>query len=338
MTKSRKKLVNDAPGPRNRARTSLRLAIIGAGRLGTALGQALRIAGYRIEIVVARRLAHARKAARLIDSGVIPISSAQIIRLNASQRKRFDRSNLFLIATPDDVIKEVALQLSTLFKSDRLAASNKPGAKRIALHTSGALSSESLMPLKAAGFSIGSLHPLISISGPGDRSDQFRRAFFSVEGDHAAVRVAATIVRRLGSHSFTVDRSMKPLYHAAAVTASGHVVALFDIALEMLSHCGLTSQRAKKILLPLLKSTLTNLGSKDPAHALTGTFARADASTARRHLAAIQAERLGDALAAYLLLGKRSIELARKMGVNKADLDAIERLLQQSAPDGSRLK
>src|SRR5437868_10489920 len=35
---------------------------------------------------------------------------------------------------------------------------------RIALHTSGALSSDALAPLSAAGFAVGSLHPLVSVS------------------------------------------------------------------------------------------------------------------------------------------------------------------------------
>jgi predicted short-subunit dehydrogenase-like oxidoreductase (DUF2520 family) len=120
----------------------------------------------------------------------------------------------------------------------------------------------------------------------------------------------------------------KALYHAAAVMASGHVTALFDIAVEMLALCGLATGRAREVLLPLLRSTLENLYLSDPAHALTGTFARADAATVGRHLAALDAQEMKDALAVYRLLGLRSLKLAKAAGANVNALREIERLLE----------
>ncbi len=294
--------------PREPARALRTVAIIGAGRLGTVLGRALTKAGYEIKIAVARRPAHAQRAAHAIGRKVIPLAAKDLKQITPEQLKIFDSIALFLITTPDDQIGAVSERLSALIRHS--TRSNwKPNVNKTILHSSGALSSEILEPLREAGFSTGSLHPLVSI------------------------RTAERIVHRLGGHSFTLRGRMKPLYHAAAVTTSGHVVALFDIALEMLSHCGLKSRKAQRILLPLLQSTLTNLASKVPAKALTGTFSRADVATARRHLAALQVEGLKDALSAYLLLGRRSAELAPKAGASKENLAAIKRLLQLPARD-----
>ena len=305
---------------------------MGAGRLGTVLGRALTKAGYEIKVAVARRPAHAQRAARAIGRKVIPLAAKDLKQITPEQLKIFDSIALFLITTPDDQIGAVSERLSALIRHS--TRSNwKPNVNKTILHSSGALSSEILEPLREAGFSTGSLHPLVSISDPLSNPEIFAGVFFCLEGDSRALRTAERIVHRLGGHSFTLRGRMKPLYHAAAVTTSGHVVALFDIALEMLSHCGLKSRKAQRILLPLLQSTLANLASKVPAKALTGTFSRADVATARRHLAALQAEGLKDALSAYLLLGRRSAELAPKAGASKENLAAIKRLLRLPARD-----
>ncbi|HSP63530.1 MAG TPA: DUF2520 domain-containing protein, partial [Pyrinomonadaceae bacterium] len=143
------------------------------------------------------------------------------------------------------------------------------------------------------------------------------------------------LVGSLGGQGFRISPSAKALYHAAAVTTSGHVVALFDIALEMLANCGLSRRRARQILLPLLESTSRNLATRDPRLALTGTFARGDVSTARRHLASIKSHKLPDALAAYILLGHRSLLLAKGRGANRDALAKIAEILSARAASSS---
>jgi predicted short-subunit dehydrogenase-like oxidoreductase (DUF2520 family) len=92
---------------------------------------------------------------------------------------------------------------------------------------------------------------------------------------------------------------------------AGHVTALFDVALEMLVACGLTRNTARRILQPLLASTVHNLETQDPAHALTGSFARGDVETVKRHLAALKQHKLADALDLYCKLGQRSLKLTK---------------------------
>ena len=291
------------------------VSVIGAGRLGTALALALASAGYCLEAVVARRLTRAQKAARLFTRRPLALSGAQLAKLPETE--------LILITTPDDVITLIA---------GRLAASQKdvrPG--RTVLHTSGALSSEVLAPLAALGFHIGSLHPLVSVSDSLSGATNLREAFYCLEGDRAALRVARAVVRDLGGQSFSINSRNKALYHAAAVMASGHMIALFDMAAEMLARCGLDQNRARHVLMPLVASTVRNLLSSDPARALTGTFARGDLETVRRHLEALNANGFSDALKAYKLLGRRSLELAKQNGADAAAVKKIANALDRAA-------
>jgi predicted short-subunit dehydrogenase-like oxidoreductase (DUF2520 family) len=264
------------------------VSIIGTGRLGTTLALALAAKEYAIRSVVARTAQSARRAAELLDEDVQVLAAKQLRTLRPA--------DVFLIATPDDQIARVAEELGHL---------SLP--KAVALHTSGALSAHALAPLREQGWHTGSIHPLISVSDP---TQGIEGAFWSVEGDNAALRVAKAIVRDLGGKSFSICSEDKPLYHAAAVMASGNMVALFDVALEMLGQCGLTRKTAHSILLPLIASTVHNLETKDPKQALTGTFARGDLETVKRHLAALKGNK--DALELYRLLGKRSLKLAKE--------------------------
>ena len=267
------------------------VSIIGAGRLGTTLAVALAERGYAIRSLVARRVQSARKAARLLDADVQVLAAKQI-------RALID-ADLFLITVPDDQIPQVGRELSEI-NADR---------KVTALHTSGALSSEVLGPLREKGWHTGSIHPLMSVSGVHDAS--LEGAFWSVEGDRSAVRLGKEIVQDLDGKSFSIRTEDKPLYHAAAVMVSGNVVALFDVALEMLGECGLDRKTARAVLLPLIASTVRSLQTKTPEESLTGTFSRGDVETVKRHLAALKNKELAQALDLYRLLGQRSLKLTK---------------------------
>jgi predicted short-subunit dehydrogenase-like oxidoreductase (DUF2520 family) len=275
------------------------VSIIGTGRLGATLAVALARKDYAVRSLVSRRLATARKAAALLNARkATALLDDKPAAYAANQIGSLPQADLVLISTPDDQIATVAAQLAALNYDPQPTV----------LHTSGALSSEVLSPLRAKGWSTGSVHPLISVS---DAKDSIEGAFWSVEGDARAVRVAKALVRDLGGTSFSIRTADIPLYHAAAVMTSGNVTALFDVALEMLVACGLTRKTARRILQPLLVSTVHNLETKDPAAALTGTFSRGDVETVKRHLAALKQHKVAEALQLYALLGKRSLKLTK---------------------------
>ncbi|HXI22582.1 MAG TPA: Rossmann-like and DUF2520 domain-containing protein [Pyrinomonadaceae bacterium] len=303
MPKSTTGSLNRKQGPKSK----LSVAIIGSGRLGTALGLALTRAGYRVPIVASLHSAHARRAANLIGRKTKHASLKNLGR--AENVDELAQADLIIIATSDDAIETVTQQLVTAIRTRSKDNRRRP-PRRIALHTSGALGAKVLDPLKREGFVVGSIHPLISISDPATGADWLARAYFSLAGDSKAVTAGRRLVRRLGGQSFQIRPEMKALYHAAALMASPNLTALFDIALEMLTRCGISPTRAHHVLLPLVESTLANLATQDPRSALTGTFKRGDLATTIKHIKAIKAEKLIEALQAYVVLGNRSLTLA----------------------------
>ena len=285
------------------------VSIIGPGRLGTALAVALSARGYSVEAVVGRTPGSSRRVASRLGSGTLRLSTKQLDRLPNTQ--------FVFITTPDGTILNVAKHLAGL-KASALG--------RVVLHTSGALAStEVLAPLAAVGFETGSLHPLVSISTQRSAADKLHGAFYCIEGTGAARKAAVSIVRDLGGHSFQIAAKDKPLYHAAAVMASGHVTSLVGLSIGMLVECGLDEQTARRVLMPLLESTVANLSETNAASALTGTFARGDLDTVRRHLQALSGKRFAQVLAAYKLLGRSSLDLVKQ----RIDPRAVNQILRE---------
>src|SRR6478672_5593120 len=300
------------------------VAVIGAGRLGQALAIALQSSGYTIVALVARRRQKAEKAATLLKKTLGKTSRKTMplpLAFVANQLDELPATDLVLITTPDDAIAETAASFTRLFSSQRPST---------VLHTSGALSSEVLAPLARLGFQSGSIHPLISISEPVSGAAALHGAFFCLEGTRKAKLVAEAIVRDLGGHSFTIEPENKALYHAAAVMAAPHLTALVDLAVDTLSACGLSQRKAQEVFMPLLVSTVNNLKTANPRQALTGTFARGDVATVRRHLDALSGSKLAEACEIYILLGLRSLQLAAANGLDRKIVTTIRRLLDKN--------
>src|SRR5260370_785131 len=151
------------------------LAIIGAGRVGRALGRRLRELGWKIGAVVTRSEASARKAVRFIGAG----------RAFAGLTRQILASPVILIATHDDRIAVVAQELARIGEEELRG--------RIVLHTSGALDSAALETARHRGAAVGSMHPLQSFSGVAVPSLEGK--VFAIEGETQAVRVARRIAR-----------------------------------------------------------------------------------------------------------------------------------------------
>ncbi|MFN0138520.1 MAG: Rossmann-like and DUF2520 domain-containing protein [Pyrinomonadaceae bacterium] len=289
-----------------------KVSIVGVGRVGGALALSLPKDKYSvIELIT-------RGGAPSIDLNV---------KVSSIEELSETGPDIVFITTQDYEIKDVDGVLA-----DKLHNS-------VVFHTSGSYPSSVLAGLAKSGCKIGSIHPLVSISKPELGPERFRGSYFCVEGVSEAVELGKQIVTDLGGRSFSIDTRFKTLYHASAVTACGHLVALFDAAVEMMTKCGLSESESRDVLLPLVLSTVQNLQQQDTAAALTGTFARADAETFTRHLTALNEIEDGDGdedlLEIYLLLGERSLELAAKQGVSA---ERIETLRSKVAVAKSKLK
>jgi predicted short-subunit dehydrogenase-like oxidoreductase (DUF2520 family) len=244
------------------------LMIVGAGRVGRALGRKLRDMGWKIGAVVTRSEASARKAVRFIGAG----------EPHGTLARPALRCSVILITTPDAAVREAANQLA------RIGAEELDG--KVVLHTSGALDSSVLDVVRGFGAAAGSMHPLQSFSGVGVPPLEGR--VFAIEGDAAAVRVARQIARSLGGAPVRIDGSKKLLYHAAATMAAAHVLVVEEAATRLLMSLGMNRREAVRALLPLTRQVLQNFERLGPRAAWTGPLSRGDYEVVAGHQGALR--------------------------------------------------
>ncbi|MEZ4462362.1 MAG: DUF2520 domain-containing protein [bacterium] len=175
----------------------------------------------------------------------------------------------------------------------------------IVVHCSGLLDSR---VLRRAGITnpVASIHPLLSVADPKQALEQFSQCAWTVEGDFPAVAFAKWMLGRIGVDPFEIRADQKVLYHASAVTAAGLLDALMDVAFSLAEAGGFSGEQGRALLLPLARSILTNLESRDTSSALTGPISRGDDSTVDQHLAAIEALDDETALEVYRALTARA--------------------------------
>jgi predicted short-subunit dehydrogenase-like oxidoreductase (DUF2520 family) len=232
------------------------LAILGAGRVGRALGRLLNERGWRILVVVARSEAAARKAAKFIRAGR-PFAGISHHALAAK---------IILISVPDDAIPEIAAKLA------RIGGQQLRG--KIVLHTSGACDASALQPVRAFGAFAASMHPMQTFNGVS--VPPIEGKIFAIEGDAPAVRIARSIARSLGGIPVNITAEKKPLYHAAGAFAAGLVLALEEAGVQMLKTSGLPQREALYALLSLSRQVLEHYEKLGPHKAWTGPLSRGD--------------------------------------------------------------
>src|SRR6202162_5048750 len=244
------------------------LAIIGAGRVGRALGRRLHELDWKIGAVITRNEPSARKAVRFIGAG----------KARATLSREVLASRLILISTPDDAIVKIAEELA------RIGAEELRG--KVVLHTSGALNSNALKAVRECAACVGSMHPLQSFSGVA--IPPLEGKVFAIEGDPVAIRLARQIVRALGGQPVQIAGGSKVLYHAAAAFAAGHVLAIEETSTRLLMLVGMKRGEAVRALLQLTRQVLENFERLGPRAAWTGPLARGDYGVIAAHLAAMK--------------------------------------------------
>ena len=268
---------------------------MGPGNLGTSLALTLSSAGYRVKSIAIRDASKQRRAAGTLARRV----GAQLIRLG----KQPLEGDIVWITVPDDAIADVARQL----------AQTGDWKGKTVFHSSGALTSDELEPLQARGARAASVHPMMTfVRG---RVPQTSGVAFGLEGDATAIRMAKSIVAKLGGKSFVIAKENKVLYHVFGSFASPLVIALMATMEQVALAAGVRKQEVRTVMGPLLRQTLNNYLERGAANAFSGPLARGDAATVRKHLAALQTlqlpsevySTLARSAAKHLPLKKRSV-------------------------------
>ena len=224
-------------------------------------------------------------------------------------------ARVVLLAVRDDSLRPLVDQL-------RQTGTFRRG--QVFLHLSGALTVTVLRRLRAGGATIGSMHPLMTVSADPQRAaGHFRGAAFALEGDPGAVRAGRTLARALGGLPVQIRAGQRARYHAGAVFASNYVVTALDAGQRLLVAAGFTEQAARKALAPLTAASVENEAAYGPAASLTGPIVRGDTATVRRHLAALDPA----TRALYAALGRATLVLARSAGLSAAAAKRMQRVL-----------
>lgn len=220
-----------------------------------------------------------------------------------------------ILAVPDRALAEVAQELAD--------AGSAPARGAAALHMAGALSTAVLEPLHSRGYAVGSLHPMQTVADPWCNADRLMGCAYAVAGEPEALAAARRLVNSLGGQALLVPPASRPVYHAAAVAGSNYLVVLCAFAARLLQEAGIDEEDAVAALIPMLRSTISNVEQLGLTAALTGPIARGDVDTVRLHLSQMpEADRV-----LYRALGSEALRLAREAGLEQARWEELRKLL-----------
>jgi predicted short-subunit dehydrogenase-like oxidoreductase (DUF2520 family) len=239
------------------------VAIVGSGNFAAALAVWMQRVGYRIEAVIARSGgASLKKAERLAkEVGAKALIDAAVLR-----------AHLIWFCVPDSEIARAA----------RVLAGKIEWKGRVALHSSGALTSDELGVLRSRGATVASVHPLMTFVR-GSRPP-LAGVPFALEGDAAAVRVARRVIADAGGYAYPIRKRDKAAYHAWGAFASPLFTALLAITEQVAALAGVKRKAAKRRMIPILLQTLANYAAFDAGDAFSGPIVRGDVDTVKRHL------------------------------------------------------
>ncbi|MGH3960131.1 Rossmann-like and DUF2520 domain-containing protein [Mycobacterium sp.] len=258
----------------------LKVGVIAAGRVGTALGVALE----RVDHVVVAcsgvsRASRQRAERRLPDTPVFAVPEVAA------------GAELLLLAVPD-------AELAGLVSGLAATAAVRPGT--IVAHTSGANGIGVLAPLSDC-IPL-AIHPAMTFTGSDEDITRLADTCFGITAaDEVGYAIAQSLVLEIGGEPFRVREDARTLYHAALSHAGNHIVTVLGDALDAL-RAALSGQEllgqqlvddqpgglAERIIGPLASAALENTLRRGQA-ALTGPVARGDADAVAGHLAALTA-------------------------------------------------
>lgn len=258
----------------------LKVGIISAGRVGTALGLALERADH-VVVACSAISARSRRLAqrRLPDTPVLPVPDVA------------DSAELLLLTVPD-------AELTGLVRG--LAATGAVRRGTIVAHTSGANGVAVLAPLTEQGCVPLAIHPAMTFTGADEDILRLSETCFGITAaDEVGYAIAQSLVLEIGGEPFGVREDARTLYHAALAHGSNHAVTLVADALAAL-RASLHGQELlgqetvgdgpgglpERILGPLVRAAVENTLQRGQA-ALTGPVARGDARAVGAHLRAL---------------------------------------------------
>ncbi|MDA8331046.1 MAG: DUF2520 domain-containing protein [Candidatus Dormibacteraeota bacterium] len=241
-------------------------AVVGAGRMGTALAIRLAQGGHRIGAVASRTPASAERLA--LATGAVRVTSPATAALSC---------RVTLITVPDSQIAGVAAAVAEAGAPDGLSG-------HVIAHCAGSLGMDPLRACALAGAAVAVLHPLAPV--PDGDPVSLEGAFATLEADAEAAEPMSELCRWLGLGIIPWGGWDRGLYHAAAVLAGVLPAAIEGVA-ERAALANGMGEALQDGLRQLFYLAATNVRRLGPVAGLSGPTTRSDWQTTAAHRRAL---------------------------------------------------
>lgn len=285
----------------------MKIGIIGAGKVGTALGHVMKRKGLHVHAVSDVSRESLARAEEYLGKDCL---------YGLSNREVAETSDVIAVTTQDREVRNVAQEIFD---------SAIPVEGKLFFHTSGAHPSSILSPLDEKGAVLGSLHPLQTFPDIESAIRVLPETFVFIEGAAPALTTLRLLGETIGRTVVTIEASQKVLYHLSAVFVCNLLCALLYSAEGVMERIGIGLEP----FYPIIDATLRNIEQKGPLLSLTGPVVRGDAGTITDHLSAMSG--MDQQKGIYKALSLVALDMARKRSVlDEKTLKALETALQET--------
>lgn len=212
----------------------LSVGIIGAGPVGTVLGQALAAAGHRILGIATSSAENIERAESLLPD--VPVISVPAI---------LESADLVLLAIPAHQVAPTVggLAEAKMWRSGQLVA-----------HTAGEFGVAALAPAALQGAIPLAIHPAMSFTGTSIDLARIRESYFAVAAPNVALPIAQALVIEMGAEPIVISEENRATYFEAISVAANFSAMIVNQAVGLLESVGV--ENARGVLGPVIRSSV----------------------------------------------------------------------------------
>lgn len=212
----------------------LSVGVVGAGPVGTVLGQALAAAGHVVIGIAATDAKNIERAEVLLPE-VDVLTVPEII----------ERADLVLLAIPaEEVAKTVTgIAEAGLFRAGQLLA-----------HTAGEFGFDVLEPAIAKGVIPLAIHPAMTFTGTSIDLSRIRESYFAVAAPNVALPIAQALVIEMGAEPIVISEENRKVYFEAISVANNFSKLIVNQSIGLLESVGI--ENARSVLAPVIRSAV----------------------------------------------------------------------------------
>ncbi|MEO6866459.1 MAG: DUF2520 domain-containing protein [Gaiellales bacterium] len=250
----------------------LKFGIIGAGRLGCAVGRALQQRGFEVVHASSRTSEGRDQATRLLE---VPVHEDL---LNVTEAV-----DCVIVCVPDDALGDVIRQLT-----GRAADTSPIQLRIVTMSSHGGVTR--LAPLAAAGHLVGVLHPVASITDDAADPSQLTGGGAAVGADDEAMRTFLhAFAHVLDLVPFDMPEASWPIHATACTIIANGVASLLAAVEDLAAEAGLHAGVAQSVYGRLAATGIERALRVGPVQSLAGPIVRGDAAAIATQVLAARA-------------------------------------------------